>query len=145
MIERGRDNLGFEPRLLGVSDLLPIASAAARQVWARRRAPRGPRLEHTFGARDQVAPPFLHDRYLEQIAGRRVRHHHGLAVEPPDAIRPECHRGYLDLCHRYGERTRSSFIELGSNLQVLMDLIGLIDLIELISASPMKTNITARL
>jgi len=26
-----------------------------------------------------------------------------------------------------------------------MDLIGLIDLIELISASPMKTNITARL
>jgi hypothetical protein len=40
---------------------------------------------------------------------------------------------------------RSSFIGLGSNLQVLMDLIGLIDLIELISASPMKTNITARL
>jgi hypothetical protein len=101
MIERRRNDLRFVLRLHAIDNLLPIASAAAWQVWTGGRAACGPRPEHLSGTRDKVAGTFLDHRDLEQIAGRRVGHHHGLAVESSDSERPESHRGYLDLCHRY--------------------------------------------
>jgi len=99
-IERRRDDLRLESHLLRVSDLLPIASAASRQVGTGRRAARGARLEHALGVRDQMPRALLGNRDLEQVARRRVGHHHGPALEPSESERPECHCGYLDLCHR---------------------------------------------
>ena len=93
-----------DPRFLGrelcqVPEILEPATAAGREVRARRRHPVGPGTQH-FG-RDRLRMPALHlrDAGADGVARQPAAHEDDEAVEPRDAVAAERERvdGELEL------------------------------------------------
>ena len=97
-----RDQFGLGAQLRGVVEMLPVASATAREKGAGRLAPIRPRRDHAFDLCDRKIFPARRNRDFEAIAGRGIRDHHGSPIHARDRIGPERHRMHFDFRHLKG-------------------------------------------
>src|SRR3990172_2562550 len=85
--ERVFDVLLFGLQLRVITDMLPGAAAAFVDERAWWRLARRRWREHAQYFADGIAGLRFNDSRRDPVARRGFRHHHGLAVDAPDAVR----------------------------------------------------------
>src|SRR5260370_20967596 len=96
MTQFPRNHLAFETQLRTVLDMLPIASAASRQIRARRNPPLVARADNFLDLCDRVVAALRNCRDLEPVSDDGMRAHHGLSAAMSHSERPERHRADFD-------------------------------------------------